>query len=144
MAITEDQAPLSQETESVSLFFRRRETHAGRKFCCLNCALLGWDGWPLVGEPCRRCVLNPKVNDAGQPLPAVQTIFERIFDEGGRLLVEQPYPFKRLFASGQKQVINSVPMTVLSCVKENNIITTTVRLHQPWPNAEVQASAKKG
>jgi hypothetical protein len=73
------------------------------------------------------------VNDAGQPLPAVPTIFERIFDEGGRLLVEQPYPFKRLFAPGQKQIINSVPMTVLSCVKENNIITTTVRLHQPWP-----------
>lgn len=58
---------------------------------------------------------------------------EKIYDESGRLLVEQPYPFGRLFAVGQEQVINSTPMIVLSCDKNGDTVTTKVRLHRPWP-----------
>jgi len=72
----------------------------------------------------------------GTSEPPCSACFERIFDDGGSLLIEQPYPFGRLFTPGQEQILNSVPMTILSCVKDHNIITTTVRLHKPWPNAE--------
>jgi hypothetical protein len=53
---------------------------------------------------------------------------EKLYDESGKLLLEQPYPFRRLFAVGQEQVINSTRMTVLSCEKNGNTVTTRVRL----------------
>lgn len=57
---------------------------------------------------------------------------ERLYDEHGTLLQESPYPFKRLFAVGQEQIINSTPMTVLSCQKNGDTVTTVVRCHKPW------------
>lgn len=60
---------------------------------------------------------------------------ERIFDQHGNLLIEEPYKFCRLFRPGQEQIIRSVPMTVLSCSKCDDVITTKVFLHAPWPKA---------
>ena len=40
---------------------------------------------------------------------------ERIYDDTGKLLYEHPYQFKRLFSAGQGMVMDSMPMTVLSC-----------------------------
>jgi hypothetical protein len=37
---------------------------------------------------------------------------ERMYDDGGQLLLEEPYPFSRLFAAGQEQVLRGVRMTV--------------------------------
>ena len=58
---------------------------------------------------------------------------EKLYDEDGILLLEQPYPFKRLFKIGQEQIIKSTPMTILSCEKQGDEVITKVRLHKPWP-----------
>jgi len=64
-------------------------------------------------------------------------MLEKIYDEFGNLLIEQPYLFRRLFRVGQEQVINGVGMTILECGLENNIVTTKVLLHGPWPSRQV-------
>jgi hypothetical protein len=61
-----------------------------------------------------------------------KVLIERIYDECGRLLIEQPYPFRQLFSKGQEQIIRGVSMTVLSCVKDGSTVTTSVRLHGEW------------
>lgn len=53
---------------------------------------------------------------------------EHLYDENGTLLLEQPYPFQRLFAVGQEQIMGGTSMTVISCVLEGNIVVTRVRL----------------
>lgn len=76
---------------------------------------------------------------------------ERMYDDGGQLLLEEPYPFSRLFAAGQEQVLRGVRMTVLECKKAGNMITTRVKLHGlwptelhgPWPTANAQALAEE-
>ena len=58
---------------------------------------------------------------------------ERILDEKGDLLFEQPYPFRRLFKPGQQQIINSIHMTVISCEMEGDLVTTVVRCYMSVP-----------
>lgn len=65
-------------------------------------------------------------------IPAKKSAVEMLYDDKGNLLYCKPYPFSKLFAKGQGQIINSVSMTVLSCKKEGNIVTTHVKLHSPW------------
>ncbi len=68
--------------------------------------------------------------------PAAPQLIERLYDQDGKMLWEKPYPFRCLFAEGQGMIAESVPMTILSCRLDNNIVTTRVKLHKPWPNAE--------
>ena len=88
----------------------------------------------LAGSPATACSADP-----------ITGLTEWMFDEYGQLLHEKPYPFRRLFESGQDQTINSVPMKVLFCGKKDNIVITVVRLFKPWPdpvlpNAKAQAT----
>jgi hypothetical protein len=71
--------------------------------------------------------------------PSAPQLTERLYDDSGRLLWEKPYLFRCLFAEGQGMVAESVPMTILSCRLDGNIVTTRVKLHKPWPNVDVEA-----
>jgi len=72
--------------------------------------------------------------------PSAPQLIERLYDEKGRLLWEKPYLFRCLFSEGQGMIAESVPMTILSCRLDGDIVTTRVKLHKPWPNANVDAS----
>ena len=76
--------------------------------------------------------------------PSAPQLIERLYDDSGRLLREKPYLFRCLFAEGQGMIAESspahsppapVPMTILSCRLDGNIVTTRVKLHKPWPNS---------
>ena len=69
--------------------------------------------------------------------PSAPQLVERLYDEAGRLLWENPYLFRCLFAEGQGMIAESVPMTILSCRLDGNIVTTRVKLHKPWPNTQL-------
>lgn len=72
--------------------------------------------------------------------PSAPQLIERLYDESGRLLWEKPYLFRCLFAEGQGMIAESVPMTILSCRLDGNIVTTRVKLHKPWPNVKEQTT----
>jgi len=69
-------------------------------------------------------------------LPSPKLV-ERLYDESGRLLWEKPYRHRCLFAEGQGMIAESVPMTILSCRLDGNIVTTRVKLHKSWPDKEI-------
>jgi hypothetical protein len=71
-------------------------------------------------------------------------LVERLYDETGRLLWEKPYPFRCLFVEGQEMIVESIPMTILSCSIDGNIVTTHVKLHKPWPNIQTEVPAESG
>lgn len=59
---------------------------------------------------------------------------EHIYDENGKLLLKQRYPFKRLAKVGQQQVMYGVNMTVLDTyIGPNDTVITKVKLHGEWP-----------
>jgi hypothetical protein len=70
-------------------------------------------------------------------------VVEKLYDENGTLLMEAPYPFKRLFKKGQEQTIRGVSMTILSCIIEGEFVLTKVRLHGPWPNATLRGGKEE-
>jgi hypothetical protein len=65
-------------------------------------------------------------------IESLQYLIERLYDQNGVLLLEEPYVFSRLFGEGQLMIINSVKMTVISCEKIGSVIETRVKLHDPW------------
>jgi hypothetical protein len=69
--------------------------------------------------------------------PSAPQLIERLYDDSGRLLWEKPYLFRCLFSEGQVMIAESVPITILSCRLDGNIVTTRVKLHKPWPNVPV-------
>jgi hypothetical protein len=69
---------------------------------------------------------------------------EKLYDNDGNLLLTQPYTFRRLFKPGQEQIINSTPMTVITCDKDGDNVVTVVKLHGPWPMPNVKVSNSAG
>ena len=67
---------------------------------------------------------------------------ERIYDEFGKLLIEQGYPFARLFKVGQEQVIDGKTMTVIECGLHGYVITTKVQLHSPHTSRQQPVKAE--
>ena len=53
------------------------------------------------------------------------------YDEFGKRLWMEPYEFRRLFMPGQEMILNGVVMTVISCVRKDDLVITIVRLHGP-------------
>ncbi len=47
--------------------------------------------------------------------------------ESGKILWEEPYIFKRLFAKGQLQVVDSVEYKTISCEKVGNEVYTVLK-----------------
>lgn len=55
-------------------------------------------------------------------------------DATGRVLRKAPYRLRSLFTTGQEIIVDSVPMTVVSCQHERSHVVTRVKLNKPWPN----------
>ncbi len=52
---------------------------------------------------------------------------EKVIDECGNILWEKPYPFRRLFAKGQEQVINSKRYITISCKLIGDTVYQTLK-----------------
>jgi hypothetical protein len=48
-------------------------------------------------------------------------------DEDGKLLWEKPYPFRRLFAEEQTQVVDNVTYKVISCRLNKKVVITILK-----------------
>lgn len=67
---------------------------------------------------------------------------EKLYDAHGTLLREEPYYFRNLFKPGQEMIIESTPMTVISCKRIGNVVETRVHLHRPMPKAPATGTSE--